>query len=629
MPTPTYDTALALPAPITTVAYEGLNPFVFPDLVFADGRLYWFFGADEDNRVWDGSTLKVMSGVPDTLPTVSAEAASGAGETGLFWYTYTLYDPDADYETGPAANLGEANGEIWASVTLAAQDATFNVPNPASGSRFTRARVYRSIKGTLDLRQLTGTGAMSDLVLIPGAGGNVAFHDTFVVSDATLRTRINRVPLRKRFRDDGLPPRASTGMFFGGRLYIDNPDRPGYAFYSELSPDIEDVLDENEIPLVGNATDTLPRIRKMAVVNGERYIYSDQGIYLVFGVEPPFGIRCVYSGEGAVSMLGCKFIEGLGVVFATESGLFVHRGGDNVVPVGVVKEFPAENPVDDLYLEYDAGRLKDLIVEVDAKAGATKVTFGTNGSPVNDRTLVNEYLVPGGSGWSMDDGRSATCRGYLCDKTGRSRPVFGDELGQVWQEDLGNAEGFFGTTFSSTVDTATRTTLALNQALTAIPNNPKGMPLFLLDPTTGEILYRNRILSFSGSALVMLYPWEVDDLTDLEDLVAVAGGIDEVWETGYLTLFPDRMYGKLERILLYLVKGVTGQIARLLFGTNQQETLRVATKDLPLTDVQRVIRAHDLGVQMKIRVESCRPGDGFGLQGYDLAVTRKNFQKAK
>lgn len=629
MPTPTYDSADALPTPTFSEIEDGLDPIALPDIVFYEGKLYFFWGPNEDNKVYDPATrtLKTVSGVAPALPTVTAQAPVGVGETGQFWYTYTLYDPDADVETGPGTDLDAVAGQIFAGVVLAGEDATFDIPNPAAGSRFTRARIYRSIKYTVDLRQLTGVdGSDADVTLTPGGGGSVTYVDSFTVSDTVLRTRPVRVPLNKRLLNDGLPPRSATGMLYDGRLYIAEGN---VVYWSELAPDLEDFLPENHVTLVGAPGDQSPTVRALRVANGERCVITDDSIYTIFGKSPPFGIRVAYSAGGVQGAWGAKILEELGVIFADSAQPLLYLGSSTVQPVGVMKEFPGQNPVQDLYQEADQGRLKDAVVDVDMDNMRSKVSLAENGAPVNDLHFIHEYGVPGGGAWSLDTRRPLTMRGEWADLTGRRRKVFGNELGQVWQEDLGNSEGAFGPLVSDIVVSATRNTVVGTTGFTVVAAKA-GVPVTLRNPTTGEILYRNRLLSYDSGTKTstMLYPWTVTNLATLATLTVEIGSIEGAWESGWWTAFAERVLGSLRTVWIYFEKMTAGTL-RVLFNTNQNETLQVITPDMPLsTDVQQELPlAGDTGAKVKVRVEECAPGNDFAIEGYDVDIVKRQFKR--
>lgn len=627
MPTPTYDASKKLPTPTMATLATGLDAFVIPDIVDTPSGQFWFFDEYDDNRVYDGSTLKVVSGVaPAALPVVSAVAPVGAGETGPFYYTYSLVDPDSNpnVETGAAAGDGIPP---WASVTLASQDATFDIPNPAAGSRFTRARIWRSVKFTADMRQVTGVaGSDADVVLTPGAGGNVTYVDSFTVSDETLKRR-DRLPLTKRAYPEGLPPRARTGMFFNNRLYINDEDNR--VIYSELSPNVQDFptagtdgAPRNIIELRTGPQDKAPKIVALRVNNGERYAYTRQGIYNIFGDTPPFGVRCVVMGVGAQSAATTIYVEGLGVVFMGLDKPYVHLGGDRVVPLGLVRELPNQNPVEDLYQEYDAGRLKDAVGDVDPETGVYRATFGTNGIPVNNRTLLDEYVIPGGGAWTMDQGRPVTRWGRWVDESGRERIVFGNDLGQVWQADLGNSEGVFDGTFSDTIVSASRRTVVGTAGVTAWA---VGAPVCIKSASTREVLYRNRLLTYDAGSktFTMLYPWTT---LPVAGQIVEVGSIEGVIETGWFSLFADRLLGKIVCLTAYFSKQAANSLIRVLYGTDQIDTMREVSYDAPMTTPNQVLpMSSGNAAQAKVRLEESTPGTDFGVQGFDLDMIRKVY----
>ncbi len=620
MPTPSTGDAELL-AFVPSVVATGYDPVALVDAVFALNRIYFFFEDGRENiQVYDGSVLKEASGVaPSAVPTVTGQAPSGAGDTGQRWYTYALLDPgnsvDEEVETGPAANESSVSADLYGGVALVAQDATFDIPNPPAGSRFTKARVYRNLK------PLTDMYALEDVTITPGAGGSVTFVDDFTVDDDELATHA-RLNLAKRFYSEGLPPASPTGMFFEGRMFIVNPAQPNQGQASTANRP-QDFPTEDEVGasllfyVLPSQEDPQPTIKKMCPNNGQKYIYTRRGIYHLFGSQPPFGVRCVVAGIGADSTYSTHYVEGVGVIFCSQDKAYVHLGGSDVRPLGVQRSFPDRNPLGDLYDGTDEGRRKHsdlLVLPVESSA---LLSMGINGQAVNQRNFLWNYSTNDWSVWT----RAIMRMGFWALPTGRYLPVFADELGDINQMNVGDSEGAYAGDLSAVVTSATRSAVLFNVLLKTM-TPARGVPLYILD-TDGGVLYRNRFLSQGvAGTLSVLHPWTT--LPVIGQTIET-GSIEFVYESGFFTLFPDRTQAEIARITGQLVVQAGGTL-RLLYGSDQDDDLVLVDGAVPLDIVQFLRSAKDRGSVFKVRMENTAPGSPVGIVSFQMDFTKKSHR---
>lgn len=603
MPTPSYDTTEALPTPsFITASFTGYDPFFKPDSADAYNKRYFFFGDYENILVYNGSELLTASGIaPATLTATTVSTTPGITASKRL-FTYTLYDSSEDVETGPYADLTTI--DYYKSLKMQGDSALLSFAAVAAGSRFDQIRIYMSLADSADMR-LWGTGTVSTAVWSVTVGG--------AVSEAVLGTR-DRLSVLKRFYTDGLPPKSRTGMFFGGRLYIADGN---IVRYSE-SEKTEDIPTKNKASISGSPRDLDPKIMALRDCNGQRVAYTKRGGYLVTGDSPPFGLKPLFTGVGASGTLSTISVEGVGVIFFAHDKPYLHVGGSDVRALGSAMEYPNQSPVEDLYLDYDAGMLEHAVAWVQEEESLVVLAIPTAGSPSNDRLLCWFFDR---NQWVKDSGRFPSVGGRWSDLTGRERPVFGDDLGGVWQAEMGNAEGGYVTTMTGLVTASTRTTLTTS-GLTTLGSAAYGLPVLVRDATTGLVKDRNRILSESGGVLTLAYAWTT--LPSANDTVEV-GCIEGIWESGWITVFRDKVQAVFKTMWIYFEKATAGTL-RVLLGSDQISTLRSMTTTLPLTSVTQEMAFTEHGTQFKIRLEESAPGNDFAIEGFDVEVTKKDHR---
>lgn len=607
MPTPTYDIQDLLPAgSLTNPVATGLDPFAVPDVVDALSRRYFFFGRNENIRVWDGTTLKIASGTAPAVP-VAALIAGSPGLTGSYWYAVTFRDSTAGVETGPSANL--ATNELFLNVKPVAQNVQLTITAPsASEPRMTTARIYRSGNDSLTLFYL------GEVAIVPG-GPVVVYTDDGSVTDAVLgtRTEINKY---KRFNSDGLPPKSHTGEFYKGRLFIVDPDIPNKILYSEANLP-EDFPTTNTTYLQPSEGDPNPYVVAIRANHGQLFAYTRKGVYLLSSTGSGYAVTPVIRGTGSQSTTATIYIEGLGVIFPGQDRIWLHMGGDSLVALGTPPDWPDANPVDDLFLDVDYGVLPQAFAGVYQEENQIMMAVPERGVPVNARTFVLEYARVN---WSMDTERIATCMGRWMGVAGREQPVRGDDMGNVWQDELGNSEGVYSATFSGVVTAVTRNTLSV--AGLDMTGVPKGTPVFVKNTTTGAILFRNRFVSYAGGVLTVMEPFT--SLPDVGTTVEV-GSIEGVWESGFFSLMKNRAVCFVERVICFFLKGGSGSI-RMLGATDQNSSQRAIANALLLNRNQSRVKYGDRGSQVQLRFEGSTPGTDWGIEGFDVEYTSRDYR---
>lgn len=623
----TYNTGDLLPTTALSAVPRGtgMDPFFGVDIVTCLNRIY-FLQESQNPRVFDGTTMNLMSGTAVGTFTCAAITASGSGYTADFLYTAVYYDPD-DIEfctTGPWADL--TTEELFRSVSLSAQDAIMTISDPPSSEpRLTRARIYRSLDQTADMRQLTGTGTYSDITVTPGGGGVHGFTDSGnAVPDSTLATR-DPLNLRKRYFADGLPPASHTGCFYEGRLWMVDPAN-GNLIYSEVNLP-EDFPTDNFVTILPSDQDPVPWPVALRVNNDQLMAYTEQGCYLIAGSGSPFRVRALYRGVGPVSTQACIYADAAGVIFPAQDAVYVHPGGSEVSRLGAPRSWPGMNPLNDLYQAIDKGNAHLMSAFLDRER-----TLFTLAAPLAD----GDAVCPGGfewdynkSNWGRLSNRVMTALGSWANVQGRPWPVFGDELGGIWQAELGNYEGVPGFPCPVTVAIVAPYINIGAGSGQAASWSVLGAPFVIITGATGAVLQRNRIVNYTATGdgpMAYLYPLESGFLTDGTQSVT-PGAIEAIWESGWWSLTKEQVKCHLSYIYAYFgVVDTDDGAVRILCGVDQNETLRAAA-DLCPTDENTVkIPFNDFGAQAKFRIENSAPGVGWSLYGADINVTTKRYR---
>lgn len=614
MPTPSYSESDLLVVPdLATPFATGYHPFLIPDPVDALGRRYFFFGPGQANLVYNGTTLKTMGIVaPQNLPTLSAIAGS---ITATPWVTYTYVDETDGVESGPAADLTTATR--YQQTTLAAQGLRVVIPDPpAASSRVTHAYIYIGLLPDTLTMKYYGKQAVS-----PGSGGTYNV-DIASLTNSTLEAN-DFLDEKTRYYSEGLPPATWTGTFWNGTLFLVDPDNPNIILYSEAALP-ENVPGSNQITINPTNEDPNPYIMALRNNQDRLYAYTRRGCYEIAGTAPFFKVLPAFSMIGTLSTSATRYVEGSGVVFPALDKVYVHVGGADIRPLGAPRSSPGANPIEDLYLASDMGLMADSVLVVDPVSSSVRFLAPENGDAAPDRTFVWEYDR---SDWGMDTGRRGTFYGKWSDIAGRERLVRGDDLGAIWQDDIGNAEGVYGANFSDTVASATRNTVVGTTGFSASAVNAAvGAPVLLKNATTGEVLYRNRLLSYDSGTktTTFLYPFTMADPdTDLTGLTVEVGSIEGVWQSGWLNLSSEGNRAAIHYIQAYLVKQAGGTI-RVLCGVDQNTTYRLVTAAMSVAQHRDYLAfAEPTPNEASVRFDGSVPGTDWTLRGYALDITKK------
>lgn len=638
----TYNTADLLPTNSLSLVGSGtgLDPFYGIDMADALGLKY-IFQKGQTPRVYDGTTLNKMSGTAPGTFSISATTASGVGFTAKTYYTVVYFDPShEDYcTTGPYADLTAT--AIFPAVTPSAQDVNCTISDPPSTEpRLIKARVFRALNETADMRQLTGTGTYSDVTVTPGGGGVHLFTDTGAVTEDQLATR-DPLNLRKRYFADGLPPSSHTGCFYQGRMWMIDPTNGNLIYSEEELP--EDFPTDNFLTILASDEDPSPWTVALRVNNNQLMAYTQRGCYLIAGSGPPYTVRALFRGVGPVSTQATIYADEAGIIFPAADAIYVHPGGSEVSRLGAPRQWPGMNPLEDLYRAIDKGRGESMVARLDRDR-----TLYTLAVPVADGDAVNnggfewDYVR---SNWATVANRVATCLGYWTNVQGRLWPVFGDELGGIWQAELGNSEGLYPANagerlimlLSNTSAAGNALVLAGSGALAAAANTA-GLPTIVRDDVAGSIIWQNRTLSYNSgtSTLTFLYPLGTGHAAG--DIIEV-GSVVAVWESGWWAFTKEFARCHLNYIYpMYLLK-TSENFANLFIGIDQNETLQPYNNPnysnfgfydqnaSPTSQVLDKIAINGFMNQLKLKWQCSVPGLDFGLYGADAEATIKPHRR--
>ena len=624
MPAPSYSAIDLIPTTALTAVPggTGLDPFEIPDIVFALSRAY-VLQRGRTPRVYNGTTLNTASGIAPASLTISA---TSTGYTASTLVTIVYYDPDDEEfcTTGPFADL--TTDVLFRAITLANEGIQVLIPDPpASQPRLRRARVFRALDGTADLRELTGTGTYSDIPVIPGAGGIHTFSDVGGVLDAELATR-DPLNLKKRYQSEGNIPATWTGEFYLGRLFIVNPTKPNELLFSESNLP-EDIPTANVVTILPSAEDPSPYVMKILANNGQLWAYTRRGGYLISNDAPPFKVTPFFRGVGTESTKGMVYLDGAGAIFPSSDGFYVHPGGSDVSILGSDKKWPGTNPIEDLYRAMDKGRMESVVGIIDRDFGV--MSFAC---PLAEGDAVNlggfDYDITRRN-WSKFSGRVVTVYGKWANVSGRFWTVFGDELGGVWQAQMGNSEGLFATTFSGTMNGAQTAgnNYSLSQSISTY-SNIAGLPVYgtnsLNSDQPGDVGAVNRSLSYDSNNVVLwlLYPKTYDSTP----LTVYVGAINSIWQSGWFEVLKNHYRGTLHYIDVYLRKDAGGTI-RVKVGMNQNSTLVTVTEAMSVAQDMDRLAVDDRGNRMQVRFEGIAPGTDWAVVGIGLEISPSRYKR--
>jgi hypothetical protein len=400
------------------------------DMVVSEGVPMFANGWDNP-WLWDKDNfpnefLELGSTRPTTFVLALVNPDAGWLKPGEDRRYYTCYrEPNLGRETAPQVQAISNNG-ITTDDVLVSDTAL----GPPTG--FTHVSIYRDTLGD----------ATPHLVaVVPWA--NMPYTDNTPDSGILLNRAIV-------LRLGSVPPPIFAGLAaYQGQVFGWDGNTSNLYFSQVARADGEFVSDDfNPIPVQIGSTDNFGAITAVMQTYSSLVIFKKRAAYELLGSDAStFQARILFDDRGAVSFRAFVAVDNFWV-FLDERGLMIWTPGAEPIPAGSTQE-NRDNPLSPIWqrMNRDASNLMHLVHR--EEDSTVEAYIALDNDPVPNYRVIYNYRLNIFS--SVDTEVVSLATGILDDAAGAQHHIRLDDLGYVWQEYVGNSQGVFLGTLTSSI----------------------------------------------------------------------------------------------------------------------------------------------------------------------------------
>lgn len=552
-----------------------------------------FFFANGYDRPWFINQDK------DAMRPMGSELPPGLGAAEVVGTTFNTGDTLRYRLVQAKTGLEKESAPVEAQVTIAGGSGdvqlNFGPVDPDTG--FNVTRIYRALQST---------GFYVLLVELPAA--TVSYLDQQAIGSITLNT-----PYVRRFRTT-FPPifRGLVGHL--NRLWGWTGLDSNLYFGQVARIDGQFVLDDfpagNLIPIGphdgGEITACRPSERGMVV-------FKRRAAYFLFGNDPEnFEVRLLFDDRGCVGRRCLVMAEGM-VYFLDERGLYFTDLSSEPFVAGA-EQGRGRSPMEPVWARMNLDASDYFFLRHNEPKGLIECYIALDHEPVPNRVVMYDYrnrrFV------SEDTGIVAFAGGVLEDAERRLYDLVMDELGYLWQVEIGNADGLYDGDASGNITVALDAQQSFTTDATFEPNElggPQGTPMRRYDPVTGEVMDENRVWQATSEDLLPLY-YSVNAPVVGEQFLL--GVIPAVAQTPKMTMgVSDKKL--FARVWVETDIDSTGKL-RVDTARDDEPFVLKTILDLGVQDGVQVVPTYDRGRRWSLRLHNDRPGEDFVVQTVEV-----------
>lgn len=477
-----------------------------------DGIVFFANGHDQP-WYWDreaAAFYDMGSAVPTTFAGVADTGGSTHAAGTVFVYRCEFFNS----RTGKAT----ASQELTVTHASLTFDVDFTWTDPVG--EWDYARIYRRRQGD-EIFALVAQVAIA----------TAAYTDA--TSESTLETATAAV---RRYRETK-PPIFKGVAGHLGRLWGWTGLDAKLYYSQSVRIDSEFVLDDfptANVVQIG-PEDGLGEIVAVISHFSFLYIFKRRGVYELSGDNAGnFDLRQIYAERGALSQKSLTPVQSE-FVFVDEQGLMRWSPGGEMrfasAAPGTNKSAIA--PIWRRINRSCADMVRTIYHEAE---GEVEVHLPLDHSPIPNCRVIWDTRLDRFT--SVEYGVFMTDAAYVDDTSGVEHLCRGDDLGFLWEEYIGNAEGAYDGDTTASLTAASQILLTASAAAfgTTELTGPDGTPLDIYD-ASGNVAGENRVYDSTATTLTPLFP--APAATDSSYSVAV-GVIPAVWRLGWLNLGQSR-----------------------------------------------------------------------------------------
>jgi len=503
-----------------------LNPYALVDWVQIGNPLIVACCNGIDQPWWtDGletgrSEATLSTTAPDTSGSSAADANVG---TGVFpdATTYTIYityvraasTTYPSMESGPCDGISHTTSSDLVDIALS--------DLPVSGdAQVTHKNIYM-IGGALS--------APFYVDQIANATTSYTIEDDTdtIGANATMDEASVEWP-SKRTLTDGLPPIFERIEYWNGRLW---GAAGATVHYSRFDPDFEDFpsnspyfTNSNSIPINRSGGGLGAKITQLRAHKGYLYVFFEDAVYIISGDDQAsFRVDPMLQGEGHSG-------GPHSVISRADYLYYMDRQKGPRRWAGTGEPDPSYGiALQDFWTRVDKMRLPRTtgIYSPATRELMWAVTEGRYDRP--NRLIVYDEVTQ----TLVVDRCEMTSAGLIRNEVGEKAVLMGNCHGQLYQYDIGSADGVYTGTTSGTPTTSEGVTLADTTATFGAAADVEGRPLYELD-SAGTVVRDNRVFTRAGATSLRLSrPMHPDIATYL------LGEIPVRRTSGYVGFDPD------------------------------------------------------------------------------------------
>lgn len=484
--TPASSTATKTPlSPQFTAGPTGLDPYRPWATLLVDSEWFVCNGYDTPRR-WD-ATLGAWAYMGSAVPTTVATALAGAGTAipnGLTARYYACgYNSTLDKESAPQQLSRLNNAGSTQNVTLTWTASEFAVDQD-------KVRIYRALDGTNTFKFLADV-----------AVATATYTDT--ATDLSLATAISwNGSVRTTLPSAWLGMALSQGVIFAWLkdtpgLYYSSGIRVSGTYVADDFPSAN-ILSVGADESAGNPTAFLP-------FHGSDVIWTADAIFEKTGDDiTTWQVRQLTDARGTFNQRTVASVN-RGLFCLDKRGVYTLKPGMYAGVLGTVEEL-YHAPFQPIFDRMNLAAADTFHAEVLEEEGIVVFWVALDFEPLPNVGIPFNY----GTGLfeTLITARHPTASGRLLDAQGGRHPLFGCDMGYLWEGLYAQSEGVFAGDNAKALTSGSGNALASTTAAfdTTVAAGIPGTPMDRYS-TAGAVVDENRVHSATSTSLVTrLYP---------------------------------------------------------------------------------------------------------------------------
>lgn len=436
-PTPTTGDA-AIYSPNFVAGPTGKDPYAPWSFASVDGVPCFANGVDQPWR-WDETSGAFDLG--SYAPTTFVPAFSGVGTAipnGATARYYLVYaNSSLGKETAPETDGQGVAGVEITNTTGSPQNVTIPWDPTEAAAEMDVARIYRQLDGTNDIKLVAEVPIADGTYTDTTPDGSLELAEAYVWTYATE------------------PPPAFETIFSHGNRLWGFDGKSSIARYAQVAlPGARYVADDFpegwQLPVEPN--DPYGVLTAAWSHNADLYFFREEASYLVDDSDfSNLGVFRMFAGRGCIAPRTMVETRNGVILILDKKGIYGWIPGGQPQTLGLAPGSNASR-LAPVWKRMNLGARRSFFAVHDDANSLYILWIALDHSPVPNFPVVYDYER---DRFLLDPYLWRTAGGHHEDSSGRRYRVGLDDLGDVWQEGVGNSDGVYAGTINATLATAT------------------------------------------------------------------------------------------------------------------------------------------------------------------------------